>query len=149
MGYQYNLGLDVATGDYVGMVETDDWIEASTFESLWTAACSQDVDVVAANQYLYYTKPVIHNYPFENLSNCPYEQIFCPRDVLQSFAVKPLIWSAIYRCSMLKENGVRFNETPGASFQDTGFHFLVMTAAKTAFFLNKRSHGRCMSDKSM
>lgn len=137
MGYQYNLGLNAATGDYIGMVETDDWIEADTFECLWMAASRQDVDIVAANQYLYYTKPEIRNQPFENLQRCPYEQIFCPKDVLHSFAVKPLIWSAIYRRSMLNENGVRFNETPGASFQDTGFHFIVMTVAKTAFFLDR------------
>ena len=144
MGYQYNLGLDVAAGDYIGMVETDDWIEPDTFECLWTAASSQDVDLVAANHYHYYTKPEVRNEPFENLGGCPYEQVFCPQDVLQSFAVTPLIWSGIYRLSMLKDNIIRFNETPGASFQDTGFHFLVMTAAKTAFFLNKYFyHYRC------
>ena len=76
MGYQYNLGLDAAAGDYIGMVETDDWIEADTFESLWMAASRQDVDIVAANQFLYYTKPEIHDQPLETLKKCPYEQIF-------------------------------------------------------------------------
>lgn len=137
MGYQYNMGLDAAVGDYIGMVETDDWVETNTFESLWMVADRQNVDIVAANHYFYYTKPEIRNQPFENLHKCPYEQVFCPKDVLSSFSVTPLIWSGIYRRSMLKENGIRFNETPGASFQDTGFHFMVMTAAKTVFFLNK------------
>ena len=153
MGYQYNLGLDAATGDYIGMVETDDWVEADTFECLWMAASRQDVDIVAANQYLYYTKPEIYNQRFENLRRCPYEKVFCPKDVLHSFAAKPLIWSAIYRRSMLKDNNIRFNETPGASFQDTGFHFLVMTVAKTAFFLDRyfyhyRSDGETQSINS-
>ena len=133
----WSEGAVEAYGEYVGMVETDDWIELNTFESLWTTANKQDVDIVAANQYLYHTKPEVYNHPFENLSKCPYERVFCPRDVLQSFAVKPLIWSAIYRRSMLKENGIRFNETPGASFQDISFHFMVMTVAKTAFFLDR------------
>lgn len=144
MGYQYNLGLDAAAGDYIGMVETDDWVEADAFASLWSAASSHNVDIVAANYYRYYTKPEVRNQPFENLGGCPYEQVFCPQEVLQSFAVTPLIWSGIYRRSLLKENNIRFNETPGASFQDTGFHFLVMTAAKTAFFLNNYFyHYRC------
>ena len=137
MGYQYNLGLDAAVGDYIGMVETDDWVETNTFECLWTAACREDVDIVAANHYLYYTKPEVRNLRYENLNQCPYEQKFCPQDILQSFALKPLIWSAIYRRPMLQENSIRFNETPGASFQDTSFHFMVMTVAKTAFFLNQ------------
>ena len=75
MGYQYNLGLDAATGDYIGMVETDDWVEADTFECLWMAASRQDVDIVAANQYLYYTKPEIYNQRFENLRRCPNEKV--------------------------------------------------------------------------
>ena len=147
MGYQYNLGLAAASGDYVGMVETDDWIEPDTFECLWTAAASQDVDIVAANHYHYYTEPEVRNRPFENLCNCPYEKVFCPRDILHSFAVTPLIWSAIYRRSMLENNGIRFNETPGASFQDTSFHFMVMTVAQTVFFLNRYFyHYRCDSE---
>ena len=144
MGYQYNLGMEAAAGDYIGMVETDDWVEPDTFETLWGAANNQNVDIVAANYFRYYTKPEIRNLLFENLCGCPYNQVFCPRDVLPSFAVNPLIWSGIYRLAMLKENNIRFNETPGASFQDTGFHFLVMTVAKTAFFLNNYFyHYRC------
>ena len=144
MGYQYNLGMEAAVGDYIGMVETDDWVEPDTFETLWRTANNQNVDIVAANYFRYYTKPEIRNLLFENLCGCPYNHVFCPRDALRSFAVNPLIWSGIYRLSMLQENNIRFNETPGASFRDTGFHFMVMTVAKTAFFLkNCFYHYRC------
>ena len=42
----------------------------------------------------------------------------------------PIIWAAIYRRSMLVETGVRFNETPGASFQDTSFVFRAWVASR-------------------
>ena len=136
-GYQMNLGLDAANGEYIGIVETDDWIEPDMFESLWNAASEHGVDIVKSNYYWYYTKPEVINKPFENLSKCPYEITFSPQDVLQPLATYPSIWSGIYRQTFINNNKIRFNETPGASYQDTSFHFMVFTVAKSAYFLNK------------
>ena len=136
-GYQMNLGLDAANGEYIGIVETDDWIEPDMFESLWNAASEHGVDIVKSNYYWYYTKPEVINKPFENLSKCPYETMFSPQDVLQPLATTPSIWSGIYRHTLIKDNKIRFNETPGASYQDTSFHFMVFTVAQSAYCLNK------------
>lgn len=137
MGYQYNLGLAASHGDYIGMVETDDWIEPDTFADLYEAARRENADIVGANQYYYYSKPKIRNKRVEVLRFCPYEQKFSPKNNLTPFSVKPLMWSAIYRHAFLIENAIRFNETPGASFQDMSFHYMVLTAAKSVYFLNK------------
>lgn len=37
-GYQVNLGLSAAQGEYVGIVETDDWIEPDAYEILYQYA---------------------------------------------------------------------------------------------------------------
>ncbi len=136
-GYQMNLGLDVARGEYIGIVETDDWVEPDMFENLWKAAKQNNVDIVKSNYYWYYTKPEVINKLFENLSKCPYEKKFSPQDVLQPLAMTPSIWSGIYRHKLIKDNRIRFNETSGASYQDTSFHFMVFTVAQSAYFLNK------------
>lgn len=137
MGYQYNLGIDASAGEYIGMVETDDWIEPDTFACLYEAAHREKADIVGANHYEYYTTPEIINKPFENLCNCPYEETFSTKTNLSPFPIRPLMWSAIYRRAFLTENSIRFNETPGASYQDMSFHFMVLTAANSIYFLNK------------
>lgn len=48
--------------------------------------------------------------------------------------MRPCIWSAIYRREMLKESHILFNETPGASYQDTAFAFKVWVSAKRVYF---------------
>lgn len=136
-GYQMNLGLDAANGEYIGIVETDDWVEPDMFENLWNAAKQNNVDIVKSNYFWYYTNPEIVNKPFENLAKCPYDQVFSPQAVFTPFTVTPSIWSGIYRRSFLTDNNIRFNETPGASYQDTSFHFMVFTVAQSAYFLNK------------
>ena len=50
--------------------------------------------------------------------------------MVEFFNIKPTIWSAIYRKDFIRENNIRFNETPGASFQDASFNFKVMALAK-------------------
>ena len=136
-GYQMNLGLDAATGEYIGIVETDDWAEPDMFEGLCKAASEQDADVVKANYYWYYTKPEQQNKPFENLAKCPYEEVFSPREIHAFFQATPAIWSGIYRREMLTAAQIRFNETPGASYQDTSFYFMICTAAERVYLLNR------------
>ena len=148
-GYQMNLGLDAATGEYIGIVETDDWIEPHMFERLYTTACAQKADVVKANYYWYYTKPHREDKPFENLAKCTYDTIFNPQEETTLFTRTPAIWSGIYRTEMLRESGIRFNETPGASYQDTSFHFMVCASAQRAYLLRDYLHHyRCDNEAS-
>lgn len=136
-GYQMNLGLDAATGEYIGILETDDWTEPNQFEKMYEAAKAQDADLVKSNYYWYYTKGGVRNEPFENLKKCRYETVFCPLEDRALFNVTPSIWSGIYRRQMLLDNNIRFNETPGASFQDTSFHFMLCTVAKRVYLLKE------------
>lgn len=134
-GFQMNLGLDAATGAYIGILETDDWAEPDMFESLWKAATETNADMVKSNYYWYTTQNGIHNDPFENLKGCHYGEVFSPLEDRTLFKTTPAIWSGIYQREMLISSQIRFNETPGASFQDTSFHFLVCTVAQRCYLL--------------
>jgi len=136
-GYQMNLGLDAARGEYIGVLETDDWVEPEAFETLWETARANDADVVMANYFWYTTRDGVCNKPVENLKNCPYNKVFTPLEERELYKVTPSIWSGIYRRELLSESNIRFNETPGASFQDTSFHFMVCTAARRCCLLNR------------
>ena len=136
-GHQMNLGLDAASGEYIGIVETDDWIEQDAFTSLYEEAKKNDADIVRANYYWHYTNKQPSDKPFENLANCPYDTVFSPLDITAALAVAPAIWSGIYRRSLITENGIRFNETPGASYQDTSFYLMVCASAKRMYHVNR------------
>ena len=139
-GYQMNLGLSAARGEYIGIVETDDWVEPGMFTALYSTAREMSADIVKANYYWYYTIPEKRNVPFDNLKRCPYGTVFRPRDTMRLFETTPAIWSGIYRRDMLAEHDIRFNETPGASYQDASFHFMVCAVAERAVCLPQYLH---------
>ncbi len=135
-GHQMNLGLDAANGEFIGIVETDDWADADMYSRLYEAASKHNADVVLSNYFLYFSFPEEKNVFLEKLANCEYNSLtsgFSNNCAL--FQVPPSIWSGIYRRTFLAENHIRFNETPGASYQDASFHFMVCTAAKKIWLL--------------
>lgn len=45
LGPARNTGIDAATGEYVGFVDSDDWIESDMYESLYRAASVHSADI--------------------------------------------------------------------------------------------------------
>ena len=52
-GASMNCGLDVARGEYVGIVESDDKASRSMFRKLYDYASKHDCDIVKSNYYEY------------------------------------------------------------------------------------------------
>ena len=136
-GETMNRGFDMATGEYIGIIESDDYAELDMFEKLYNCAKEHDCDVVKSGFYYYYSKPNVINTPSVVATNATANNTFCPSTFFESnmervefFNIKPTIWSAIYKKDFIRENNIRFNETPGASFQDSSFNFKVFACAK-------------------
>lgn len=134
-GATMNLGLKLARGEYIGIVESDDWAEHDMFESLYTLAKEHNVQVVKSDfwNYTAYSGDIFKNL----LDRYATDRVVNPRYESQIFYAQPCIWSAIYKRSFLTENKICFLETPGASYQDVGFNFKVWARALRVWFTHK------------
>ena len=77
-GYQMNLGFKAATGEYLGIVETDDYADPEMFETLYNCAIKNSLDVAKSGFYYYYSKDKTENIPNPIVSHVMAKQIFCP-----------------------------------------------------------------------
>ena len=127
-GHSLNEGLKVAKGKYVGIVESDDFVEPQMFECLYNQAEQSEAEVIKSNFFSFYSSK--GNSFYEMLASCPYGRIFEPVCIPQIFFGEIYLWTGLYRLDFLKENDIWFNETPGASFQDVSFTFKVYASTK-------------------
>lgn len=135
-GFQVNLGMGLARGEYLGIVETDDCIEPGMYAALYEAAEENSLDYVKAGFCTLAT-------PFEgerHLLECPMGdtgEVFSYR-YFTGKEVSPdiYIWNGLYRLSFLREHHVRLNESPGAAFQDCGFRYLTDMSLGRGMFLD-------------
>lgn len=138
-GYQMNLGIDAATGEYIGILETDDYVSQEMYKELYNIAKANDADFVKSDFYRFTGEG-------ENLSKAvfklsqniaDYNRVIEPAHYQESFGFVMNTWSGIYKRSFLQKHKIRHNETPGASYQDNGFWFQTFMYAEKAFFVNK------------
>lgn len=137
-GLAMNIGLDRATGEYIGIVEPDDFVALTMYEDLYNAAKENDLDWVKADFQRFYTEEDREIYIRTRLSEeeSDYGVVFKPTEKTSSFFWVMNTWAGIYKLAFLREKDIRHNETPGAAFQDNGFWFQTFMYAQRAMILH-------------
>lgn len=139
-GKGMNDGLDRATGEYIGIVEPDDFVPLNMYEDLYSIAKKNDLDFVKADFYRFTgnqndgTRSLEYNQLDSTGEN--YNQVINPYE--KPYVIKFIMntWSGIYKREYIEKNHIRHNTTPGASFQDNGFFWQTFIYAKRCMFVD-------------
>ena len=158
VGYQLNLGLTAAQGEYIGIVETDDYIAPGMYELLYAAAQAHRAEIVL-NDYQAFWGETTKSAPpgagnrassgggdrqFLNKSvarPAQYNRPIDPAAEQEVFDNDMSIWAGLYSRDFLLRNNIREQETPGAAYQDQGFWFQAFTCAKRLLYLQNAAQG--------
>lgn len=119
-GKAVNAGINAATGEYIGIIETDDFIEPQMYEKLYNRAKELDADVCKCDFNYYYGSDKFKRY--NKMCTVAREgEIFtiCDNPLIMNYHVS--IWSSIYKRDYLNKNNIRVIETQTASYQDMPF----------------------------
>lgn len=119
-GKAVNAGIEAATGEYIGIVETDDFIEPDMYEKLYNQAKKFDVDVCKCDFNYYFGNNKYKKYGKFSLV-APEGEVFTIKTNPKIFEYHVSIWSAIYRREYINQNNIRVIETRSASYQDMPF----------------------------
>lgn len=140
VGAQFNLGVQEAKGEYIGICESDDYLLPDMYETQYKLAKENQLDFLKAdfNRFCGSGEDRII-LPFHVLDgDSLYEKVFRPSD--GDYMVKMGIisyWSGLYRREFLVKGQVLMNETAGAAYQDAGFAFLSLYKAERVMFSRK------------
>ena len=135
-GASMNQGLSKAEGEFIGIVESDDYVELDMFERLYAKALEVKTPVVRCDYYFTWGEPNARDEEKRFYLDKNYDRLLSPVLDHQVYRVPPAIWSGIYERSLLEQYSIGFLESPGASFQDTGFNYKVLSAAQSLYVMN-------------
>ncbi len=126
-GHTMNVGLHAANGEYIGIVESDDYIDFDMYNRLYSTVEKEKVDFVKCNYQIFYGEENERSFVDKNiiLEDKHNNTTLNPRENHILFKMSNVIWNGIYKKNFLDKYNILFNETPGASFQDNGFWFQI------------------------
>ncbi len=141
-GHTMNVGIDAAVGEYIGIVESDDYVSPDMYKVLYEAAVENEADFVKSDFYRFTGDIDKKEFVYFALAGKRdkdryYNVLLNPHIDTEVFRFIMNTWSGIYRHDFINKHGIRHNETPGASFQDNGFWFQTFCLAKRIIFLDK------------
>jgi len=138
-GNTVNIGMDVAAGQYIGIVESDDYVHRDMYRTLYLAARQDDLDFVKSDFCCFYGSTDNRRYECVHAKKnaACYGKILNPAEHMELFRMTISTWAGIYKREFLECNRIRHNETPGASYQDNGFWFQTLCLAKRVLFVDK------------
>lgn len=147
-GYQINYALNEACGEYIAIVETDDYVNPDMYEDLYAIAKENlDADIVKGNYLAFWTQNNGEKVFLKRVNlkdSSLYYKKLIPLDLPQIATSDWYLWTGIYKKSMLIENKVKLSETKGAAFQDIGFLHRSSVASRSSIYVEKTYYNYCL-----
>ena len=127
-GAARNRGMEIAAGEYIGFVDSDDWVDPDFYEKLYNAVKKDNFDIAVTSIIKHKEKKLQYN-------------IHCKKEVAASDLKQKIklcedkkhrffsIYNKIYKASLIKDNDIFFSD--GIVCED------IIFSIKTLYFSGK------------
>ena len=121
-----NYGLEYAKGEYIGFVDSDDYVELDMFEKLYNKAKEDDFDISICNL----------NFVYEDTDDKKEFSINMNSDLTDKESLRkhminiyPVVWNKIYKKSLFETSKLKFKEK--VWFEDVEFLYKLVPYVKS------------------
>ena len=132
LGGARNAALNIAKGEYISFVDSDDWIESETYKRALTCF-SDDIDLVI------FGVNIVGDSSLITQGLCDYFKLkYIDKQLINEdtiFNTNVSAWNKIYKKSIIDKYNLRFSEN--MQYEDFPFYFQYSLVSNNAYYLNE------------
>lgn len=158
LGFARNSGLNMASGEYVAFIDSDDFVDSSMFESLYNEAITSNADAVFCGfrseqkdgswkdcneiqlRTVFEGNDVL-NFMLDMIASAPYEP--CERKFQMS------VWHSIYKREIIFQNNILFPSERYVVSEDIPFQVDFLSKANRIVYVPEVYYSYCLNASSL
>ena len=158
LGYARNTGIEVASGEYIAFVDSDDYVDLNMYEKLYGIAREHELDVAYCGFRKEFKRGFFTNvHEYDAYTEFVGSDVQCliPDFVASAPYIKSeyrydmSVWHSIYRRSIISNNNLKFVSERNFASEDTPFQIDFLSFSNHVAFIPDVLYTYCFNGNSL